>query len=59
MQKEFKYHSLSGLICCSLYYVIGSYPLLLAANILHLYLGVKRAEQQRALKGLSTDTNKC
>jgi len=54
MQKELKYHGLSGLLCCSLYYVIGSYLLLLVANILHLYPGVKRAEQQRALKGLST-----
>jgi len=36
-------------MCRSLYYVIGNYPLLLVANMAFLYLGVKRAEQQRAL----------
>jgi len=35
--------------CRSLYYVIGNYHLLLVANMVFLYLGVKRAEQQRAL----------
>jgi len=36
--------------CCSLYYVVSSYPLLLHNYYIALYLGVKRAGNQRALK---------